>query len=328
MVILAGADVSPRRSTMTLSRRWSLPKWPPRGSTVSVERIGGSAVPWAVPAIARDSASERDDLDEADSHGFSIGRNAPIQEPGRTRRWGGLVRNIAIGSKLAIATTGLAACTRARGCCVGRRICASGELGRVAVVSEFHPSEIYLADRTGKHLSPSHQTTFSVAAGRRSRLTAAEWRSRASTQGGWSVYVMKVGGGALFDVTKAAGHREGLSGYADWSPDGTKLAFSQEFPDAVNILVYDFQQKTTLPSHSDGREHAPAVVAGRHEDRLLEQRLGRQLDLYTVNADGSGETRLTTQPGWEIEPSWSPDGRRLAYTAYPGGKADIFVDER
>ena len=36
-------------------------------------------------------------------------------------------------------------------------------------------------------------------------------------------------------------------------------------------------------------------------------------EIYVMNADGSGLTRLTNNPARDIEPSWSPDGRRMAF---------------
>jgi dipeptidyl aminopeptidase/acylaminoacyl peptidase len=36
-------------------------------------------------------------------------------------------------------------------------------------------------------------------------------------------------------------------------------------------------------------------------------------DLYIVNTDGSGLKRLTDAPAMEEHPTWSPDGRRIAY---------------
>ena len=41
-------------------------------------------------------------------------------------------------------------------------------------------------------------------------------------------------------------------------------------------------------------------------------------DLYIVSVDGTGERRLTSDPGDEGEPAWSPDGQTIAYVASAG----------
>ena len=50
-------------------------------------------------------------------------------------------------------------------------------------------------------------------------------------------------------------------------------------------------------------------------------------DIYTVNADGSGLKRLTTSEDQEFDPTWSPDGRAIAYRHQTGDDAttDIFL---
>jgi dipeptidyl aminopeptidase/acylaminoacyl peptidase len=36
-------------------------------------------------------------------------------------------------------------------------------------------------------------------------------------------------------------------------------------------------------------------------------------DIYVVNADGAGRTRLTRDPAEEFSPAWSPDGTKIAF---------------
>ena len=56
--------------------------------------------------------------------------------------------------------------------------------------------------------------------------------------------------------------------------------------------------------------------------------------IYTMAADGSGQTRLSESEGeeadernalfFEIEPAWSPDGRRIAFASRRTGSFDIY----
>jgi tricorn protease-like protein len=36
-------------------------------------------------------------------------------------------------------------------------------------------------------------------------------------------------------------------------------------------------------------------------------------EIYTMNADGTGRTRLANYPGRDQDPEWSPDGRTIAF---------------
>jgi len=48
-------------------------------------------------------------------------------------------------------------------------------------------------------------------------------------------------------------------------------------------------------------------------------------DIYLVNRDGTGLTRLTTDGKFNTEPRFSPDGRRIAYISARSGNRDIWV---
>lgn len=62
----------------------------------------------------------------------------------------------------------------------------------------------------------------------------------------------------------------------------------------------------------------PAV----HGDRIAFTYAG---DLYTVPAAGGTARRITSHPGFEMFPRFSPDGSKLAFTAQYDGNTEVFV---
>ena len=48
-------------------------------------------------------------------------------------------------------------------------------------------------------------------------------------------------------------------------------------------------------------------------------------DLYTMGADGSAQTRITSFNGDELYPAWSPDGARVAFQQDPGLHPEIWT---
>jgi Tol biopolymer transport system component len=91
---------------------------------------------------------------------------------------------------------------------------------------------------------------------------------------------------------------------------------------AREVIGLEGQRSTVSPQAAvAGRRSATgriAFSAGPHPHE----------DVYVVNADGSGLRRLTHDPGADFDPSWSPDGRRIAYRHEGGGgdsTAEIYV---
>lgn len=48
-------------------------------------------------------------------------------------------------------------------------------------------------------------------------------------------------------------------------------------------------------------------------------------EIYVMNPDGSGQTRLTRNDAGDMGPAWSPDGRRIAFASSREGGMDIYL---
>ncbi|HAI09854.1 MAG TPA: hypothetical protein DCM17_11045, partial [Dehalococcoidia bacterium] len=51
-------------------------------------------------------------------------------------------------------------------------------------------------------------------------------------------------------------------------------------------------------------------------------------EIYTMNVDGSGQTRLTNDPSEDDTPAWSPDGKQIAFTSGRDGsreESEVYV---
>jgi len=48
-------------------------------------------------------------------------------------------------------------------------------------------------------------------------------------------------------------------------------------------------------------------------------------EIYVINTDGSGATRLTDNPAGDFAPAWSPDGKRIVFYSERDGNAEVYV---
>lgn len=93
-----------------------------------------------------------------------------------------------------------------------------------------------------------------------------------------------------------------------FSPDGQWVAFESGGV-GIEVARVDGSDRRALASEGFDPSWSPD---GR---RIAWARLhGRQADLYVAAADGTGLTRLTSDPADEVEPAWSPDSRNIVFS--------------
>ncbi|MCP4544648.1 MAG: hypothetical protein GY832_46700 [Chloroflexi bacterium] len=89
--------------------------------------------------------------------------------------------------------------------------------------------------------------------------------------------------------------------------------------DGTNVVrLTDYEIcRPESPAWSPDRQRI-AFACRKHES-------GSFMDIYVMNADGTGQRRLTTSHTHSSYPDWSPDGERIVFVSKPDGHYEIYT---
>jgi TolB protein len=112
-----------------------------------------------------------------------------------------------------------------------------------------------------------------------------------------------------------------------WSPDGTKLAYASHKDGNWEIYIYNLLTNTTTRmTYNLSYQGAPQWSPDNGHWLVYENYQDDNLDIYVVPVDGSQlPQRITDNPAPDFSPSWSPDGRRIAFVSWRDGNQDIYI---
>jgi dipeptidyl aminopeptidase/acylaminoacyl peptidase len=132
---------------------------------------------------------------------------------------------------------------------------------------------------------------------------------RADKDKGAQLWVLDMRGGEAQQVTNLD---HAVSDYA-WSPDGARMT-----------LVVDVAPPEEPKDPDDEKEKPKPIVVDRYWFKQdVTGYLGvERSHLFLLEMDDGSVTQLTDGPYNELQPSWSPDGKRIAFVSKRGGDMD------
>lgn len=143
------------------------------------------------------------------------------------------------------------------------------------------------------------------------------------------IYSMNPDGTGITRLTNVAGQNRSPS----YSPDGSKIAFVSGRPrpnnqGSIDLYVMNADGSNQIGLGIPTNTFAAEAPTFNHNGTRIAYFAGRLAgatntqDIYTINPDGTNETRLTTAAGVDNQPAFSPDGSKIAFVSFRGGDTD------
>ncbi len=143
-----------------------------------------------------------------------------------------------------------------------------------------------------------------------------------SFEGDQEIYLIKADGA----ISRRLTFSKGIDLSPSFSPDGNKMAYVSDQNGLPQIFIEDLQSGQVNRLTFSGRYNTqPSWSPAGDKIAYTTWENGGEIDIFTVNIDGSGLKQLTGNSGENESPSWSSDGRMIVFASNRKGSKKLYI---
>ena len=178
---------------------------------------------------------------------------------------------------------------------------------------------LYIRSLTGGRIAAVGKSAVSIDPGWRNNNEVA---ATLSFDGNQEIYLVNTDGTLSRRVTNS----KSIDISPTFSPDGSKMAFVSSRNGLPQLFIQDLASGQVKRLTFSGRYNTqPSWSPVGDKIVYTTWEKGGEINIFTINADGSGLMQLTQKSGENKSPSWSPDGEMIVFTSNCQGKEKLYV---